>query len=400
MSRLVQGDVGSGKTMVAAACLWLAAKNGMQGALMAPTELLARQHYESLQPLMEQCGISCALLTGSTPKKQRETMLEKLGQGEISVLIGTHALIENNVVFCRPALTITDEQHRFGVQQRQLLWDKGADTHSLVMSATPIPRTLALMLYGDLQVSVLDELPPGRKRVETYAVPPSYRPRLDAFIQKQVQEGGQVYIVCPLIETEEGEVERQSAVAYAKALQQRVPQVSIGLMHGKLKSREKEQVMEDFVQGKIQVLVSTTVIEVGVNVPRASLMIVEDADRFGLSQLHQLRGRVGRGDRQSYCVLVSASKSAKTQERLRVMTQCHDGFRIAEADLKLRGPGDFFGDRQHGLPEFKIADLSQDVSLLQNAQQAAQQVLRQDPDLSSHPLLLEKVKQLFHRAQQ
>ena len=400
MSRLVQGDVGSGKTMVAAACLWLAAKNGMQGALMAPTELLARQHYESLQPLMEQCGISCALLTGSTPKKQRETMLEKLSQGEISVLIGTHALIENNVVFCRPALTITDEQHRFGVRQRQLLWDKGADTHSLVMSATPIPRTLALMLYGDLQVSVLDELPPGRKRVETYAVPPSYRPRLDAFIQKQVQEGGQVYIVCPLIETEEGEDERQSAVAYAKALEQRVPQVSIGLMHGKLKSREKEQVMEDFVQGKIQVLVSTTVIEVGVNVPRASLMIVEDADRFGLSQLHQLRGRVGRGDRQSYCVLVSASKSAKTQERLRVMTKCHDGFRIAEADLKLRGPGDFFGDRQHGLPEFRIADLSQDVSLLQNAQQAAQQVLRQDPDLSSHPLLLEKVKQLFHRAQQ
>ena len=400
MNRLVQGDVGSGKTMVAAACLWLAAKNGMQGALMAPTELLARQHYESLLPLMEQCGISCALLTGSTPKKQREKTLEKLRQGEISILIGTHALIESNVVFRRPALTITDEQHRFGVQQRQLLWDKGGDTHSLVMSATPIPRTLALMLYGDLQVSVLDELPPGRKQVETYAVPPSYRPRLDAFIQKQVQQGGQVYIVCPLIETEKGEDERQSAVAYAEALRQRLPTLSIGLMHGKLKSREKEQVMEDFAQGKIQVLVSTTVIEVGVNVPRASLMVVEDADRFGLSQLHQLRGRVGRGERQSYCVLVSASKNAKTVERLRVMTKCHDGFRIAEADLKLRGPGDFFGDRQHGLPEFKIADLSQDVSLLQNAQQAAQDLLHQDPDLSRHPLLLEKIRQLFHRCQQ
>ncbi len=398
MNRLIQGDVGSGKTMVAAACLWLAAKNQAQGALMAPTELLARQHYQALAPLLERCGVRCGLLTGSTGKKQKALLQAQLETGQLDVLIGTHALIQQDVQFARPGLTITDEQHRFGVAQRQALTDKGEQVHSLVMSATPIPRTLALMLYGDLQVSILDELPPGRKAVPTYAVDRSYRPRLDRFIQKQIGLGGQVYIVCPLIEGDEEE--RQSAVQYAQDLSRRLPGLRIGLLHGRLKPKEKEQVMAQFAAGQLDVLVSTTVIEVGVNVPSASLMIVEDAERFGLSQLHQLRGRVGRGQLQSYCVLVSDNQNEKTRRRLQVMTQCSDGFQIAEEDLKLRGPGDFFGDRQHGLPEFKIADLSTDVQLLQQARQAAQQVLAQDPDLEQHPLLREKIQRLFQRTRQ
>lgn len=401
MNRLVQGDVGSGKTMVAAACLWLAAKNNRQAALMAPTELLATQHYESLAPLLERCGIPCGLLTGSTTKKQRQALCAALAEGALPVVIGTHALLEDSVQFARPCLTITDEQHRFGVRQRQILAGKAEHIHTLVMSATPIPRTLALMLYGDMTVSVIDELPPGRKAVATYAVDSGYRPRLDAFIQKQVALGGQVYIVCPLIDTGEEEAdERKSAVEYARQLQQRMPALRIGLMHGRLRAAEKDRAMAAFAAGQLDVLVSTTVIEVGVNVPRASLMIVEDADRFGLSQLHQLRGRVGRGTLQSYCVLVSDNKSEKTQRRLQVMTQCGDGFRIAEEDLKLRGPGDFFGDRQHGLPAFKIADLSTDVLLLQEAQQAAQTVLAQDPGLHQHPQLRQKVEQLFQRSRQ
>lgn len=400
MNRLIQGDVGSGKTMAAAACLWLAAKNRTQGALMAPTELLARQHYQALDPLFRQCGVRCGLLTGATTKKQKALLQQALEAGELDALIGTHALIQQDVTFARPALTIADEQHRFGVAQRRTLTDKGERVHSLVMSATPIPRTLALMLYGDLQVSVIDELPPGRKPVPTYAVNRSYRPRLDAFIQKQIDSGGQVYIVCPLIEGEAGEDERQSAVTYAQNLAQRLPRLRVGLLHGRMKPREKDDVMAQFAQGEIDVLVSTTVIEVGVNVPRASLMIVEDAERFGLSQLHQLRGRVGRGELQSYCVLVSDNQSEKTRRRLQVMTQCSDGFRIAEEDLKLRGPGDFFGDRQHGLPEFRIADLSADVTLLQQARQAAEELLEKDPSLEHNPLLLEKIRLLFQRARQ
>lgn len=401
MNRLVQGDVGSGKTMVAAACLWLAAKNGMQAALMAPTELLATQHYEALAPLLARCGFACGLLTGSTRKKPRQALCDGLSTGALPIVIGTHALLEDSVQFDRPCLTITDEQHRFGVRQRQILAGKAQHIHTLVMSATPIPRTLALMLYGDMTVSVIDELPPGRKAVATYAVNSSYRARLDTFIQKQVSLGGQAYIVCPLIETGEGEAdERKSAVEYARQLQGRMPALRIGLMHGRLRAAEKDRVMASFAAGELDVLVSTTVIEVGVNVPRASLMIVEDADRFGLSQLHQLRGRVGRGALQSYCVLVSDNQSEKTKQRLQVMTQCSDGFRIAEEDLKLRGPGDFFGDRQHGLPQFKIADLSTDVLLLQEAQQAAQALLAQDPGLHQHPLLRQKVEQLFARAAQ
>ncbi len=400
MNRLIQGDVGSGKTMAAAACLWLAAKNRTQGAMMAPTELLARQHYQALEPLFQQCGVRCGLLTGSTSKKQKALIQQALAAGELDVLVGTHALIQQDVAFARPALTIADEQHRFGVAQRRTLTDKGERVHSLVMSATPIPRTLALMLYGDLQVSVIDEAPPGRKPTPTYAVNRSYRPRLDAFIQKQIDLGGQAYIVCPLIEGEAGEDERQSAAVYAQDLARRLPRLRVGLLHGRMKAREKEEVMAQFVEGQIDVLVSTTVIEVGVNVPRASLMVVEDAERFGLSQLHQLRGRVGRGEMQSYCVLVSDNQSEKTRRRLQVMTQCSDGFRIAEEDLKLRGPGDFFGDRQHGLPEFRIADLSADAGLLQQARQAAEELLDQDPTLEHNPLLLEKIRRLFQRARQ
>ena len=401
MNRLIQGDVGSGKTLVAAACLWLAAKNDKQAALMAPTELLAVQHHQSLAPLLEQCGFSCGLLTGSTPKKQRQTLCDALAAGALPLVVGTHALLEQQVQFDRLALTITDEQHRFGVRQRQILAGKADQVHTLVMSATPIPRTLALLLYGDMAVSILDELPPGRKPVPTYAVDSRYRARLDAFLLKQVAAGGQAYIVCPLIETEEGAAdERQSAVTYAQKLQQRLPQLRIGLMHGRLKAGEKDRVMASFAQGELDVLVSTTVIEVGVNVPRATLMIVEDADRFGLSQLHQLRGRVGRGTLQSYCVLVSDSQNEKTRRRLQVMTQCSDGFRIAEEDLKLRGPGDFFGDRQHGLPQFKVADLSNDIELLQEAQQAAKDLLAQDPGLLQHAPLRQRVEQLFARAQQ
>lgn len=399
MHRLVQGDVGSGKTMVAFACLWLAAKNGKQGVLMAPTELLATQHFESAEPLFRKAGFRVALLTGSTPKAARKQLLQELAAGAVDLMIGTHALLEDAVAFSQPALAVTDEQHRFGVRQRKLLTEKTQGLHSLVMSATPIPRTLALMLYGDLSLSVIDELPPGRKQVPTYAVDESYRPRLHAFIEKQVALGGQVYIVCPLIEpTEDAPAdERKSAAVYAETLKKALPALKIGLLHGRMKSAEKDRVMAQFSAGEIEVLVSTTVIEVGVNVPRATLMIVEDADRFGLSQLHQLRGRVGRGEKQAYCILVSSLQKESTRQRLAVMTQTNDGFRIAEEDLKLRGPGDFFGDRQHGLPEFKMADLAADTVLLQQARDAASALLAADPQLDAHPQIREKVHQLFER---
>ncbi len=399
MNRLCQGDVGSGKTMVAAACVYFAVKNGWQAALMAPTEILARQHYHNLASLFEMLHLRCALLTGSTPARQRRQLLQQLSAGEIDLCIGTHALLTEDVQYQRLGLVITDEQHRFGVDQRAALSAKAENPHMLVLSATPIPRTLALMIYGDLDVSVIDELPPGRQKVDTFAVDESYRPRLNAFIRKQVKEGRQVYIVCSMVqENDEMPDERKAVTAYAAQLQKEVfPELRISLLHGKMKPREKEAVMEAFAGGESDILVSTTVIEVGVDIPNATLMVVENAERFGLSQLHQLRGRVGRGGAKSYCVLLSDHPSDESRQRLKVLTQTNDGFKISEEDLRLRGPGDFFGQRQHGLPALKIADLSCDMRLLKEAQQAAEDLLAGDPELTepAHQPLRQRISQLF-----
>lgn len=399
MNRLCQGDVGSGKTMVAAGCIWFAAQNGWQSALMAPTEILAQQHYETLAPLFARFSLRCALLTGSTRAKERREILTGLASGEIDLCIGTHALLTEDVQYHKLGLVITDEQHRFGVNQRASLSAKAENPHMLVLSATPIPRTLALIIYGDLDVSVIDELPPGRQKVDTFAVGESYRQRIQAFIRKQVQEGHQVFIVCPLVGEEDTiPDERKAVTAYARQLQEQVfPDLRISLLHGKMKPREKESVMSAFAAGESDILVSTTVIEVGVDVPNANTMVVENAERFGLSQLHQLRGRVGRGSAKSYCILLSEGGSEETRQRLRVLTQTNDGFKISEEDLRLRGPGDFFGQRQHGLPATKIADLSCDMRLLDEAQTAAHQLLQKDPQLSApeHSALQARIHQLF-----
>lgn len=383
MNRLCQGDVGSGKTMVAAGCVWFAARSGWQSALMAPTEILARQHYENLAPLFEKFGLRCALLTGSTKARERRDILENLALGSIDLCIGTHALLTEDVSYARLGLVITDEQHRFGVNQRAALGQKAENPHMLVLSATPIPRTLALIIYGDLDVSVMNELPPGRQKVDTFAVDESYRQRINKFIRKQVEAGHQVFIVCPLVGQEDQlPDERKAAAAYAKTLRETVfPDLRVCLLHGKMKPKEKEKVMEDFAAGNGDILVATTVVEVGVDVPNATCMVVENAERFGLSQLHQLRGRVGRGQAKSYCILLSEHPSEETKRRLKVMTQTNDGFEISREDLALRGPGDFFGQRQHGLPALKIADLSCDMALLDEAQQAAKAWMAQDPEL-------------------
>ena len=397
MNRLVQGDVGSGKTMVAAAALYCAARNGLQGALMAPTEILAEQHYRGLGPLLEGLGVRCALLTAATPTRQRRSILEQLAAGEIQAVMGTHALISGDVAYHNLGLVVTDEQHRFGVAQRAALSAKGENPHLLVMSATPIPRTLALIIYGDLDVSVIDELPPGRQRVDTFAVDSSYRRRIYAFIRKLIQEGRQAYVICPMVEQSDTvSDDRRAVTEYARALQERVfPDLRVGYVHGKMKPREKDAVMAAFSAGETDILVSTTVVEVGVDVPNAAVMLIENAERFGLSQLHQLRGRVGRGKHKSYCILLSDNQNPETRERLKVMTTTSDGFRIAEEDLRLRGPGDFFGQRQHGLPALKIADLSCDMALLKEAQQAAADLLERDPELSSCPLTQRRVEELF-----
>ena len=401
MNRLCQGDVGSGKTMVAAACVWFAAQSGWQSALMAPTEILARQHYENLAPLFARFGLPCALLTGSTPARERRAILAGLQSGDITLCIGTHALLTADVQYARLGLVITDEQHRFGVEQRSALSHKGAAPHTLVLSATPIPRTLALIIYGDLDVSVIDELPPGRQTVETFALGEKYRARLNGFIRKQVQAGHQVFIVCPLVGEDDAlPDERKAVTAYAKALQEDTfPELRIAVLHGRMKPKEKEKIMAAFAAGESDILVSTTVVEVGVDVPNATLMVVENADRFGLSQLHQLRGRVGRGQAKSYCVLLSDVQNDDTKRRLKALTQTSDGFRIAEEDLKLRGPGDFFGSRQHGLPTLKAADLSCDMPLLAEARDAAQQLLAGDPLLTrpEHAVLRRRVQALFRQ---
>ena len=397
MNRLVQGDVGSGKTMVAAAAIYMAAKTGLQCALMTPTEILAEQHYRSLAPLLEPLGIPCALLTASTMAKERRALNERLRSGELSLVIGTHALLSPDVQYQNLGLVVTDEQHRFGVNQRAALSAKGDDPHLLVMSATPIPRTLALMIYGDLDVSILNELPPGRQKIDTFAVPSSYHERIYAFLRKLVAEGRQAYIVCPMVaENDELPDERKAVTAYAETLQKEVfPDLRIAPIHGKMKPKEKDAVMRAFAAHEIDVLVSTTVIEVGVDVPNAALMLIENAECFGLSQLHQLRGRVGRGRHKSYCVLVSDNKGEENKQRLKVMSSTSDGFAIAEEDLKLRGPGDFFGSRQHGLPSLRVADLSCDLSLLHETQSAAEQLLAADPALKKHPLLKARVELLF-----
>ena len=375
MSRLVQGDVGSGKTMVAAAAAYCAVRNGKQVALMAPTEILAKQHYDRLSPLFEPLGIRVALLTGSQKIREKKDTRQALSEGEADLVIGTHALLSDTTVFHDLGLVIADEQHRFGVAQRAKLLSKGDLPHLLIMSATPIPRTLALILYGDLDVSVIDELPPGREPVDTFLVDERYRIRLNGFIRKQAEEGHQTFIVCPAIE--ESEVESlKAAEMWAQTLKDKVfPNLRVALLHGRMKGAEKDTVMEAFASGVYDILVSTTVIEVGVDVPNATLMVVENADRFGLSQLHQLRGRIGRGGAKSYCILVSDNQNAETRQRLKALCATTDGFKIAQEDLQLRGPGDFFGARQHGLPAFRIGNLATDMSVLKQAQEAAAQAI-------------------------
>lgn len=382
MNRLIQGDVGSGKTLVAAALIWLAAGSGLQSAFMAPTELLAEQHFATLSGFLAPFGLKVVKLTGSMGAKAKRETLAALASGEAALAVGTHALISEGVEFRRLGLVVTDEQHRFGVAQRSALAGKGERAHVLVMSATPIPRTLALIIYGDLDVSLIDELPPGRQRVDTFAVTSSYRRRLNAFIAKLVGEGRQVFVVCPAIEADsEVPMDLVSAEEHTLELRAALPGLRIECIHGRMKAKPRDEIMSRFAAGEVDVLVSTTVIEVGVDVPNAALMIIENAERFGLSQLHQLRGRVGRGRHKSYCVLVSDAKGADARERLAALTHIHDGFKIAEEDLRLRGPGDFFGARQHGLPELHIADLGADMDVLKTAQAAAQALLAEDPTL-------------------
>ena len=401
MNRLVQGDVGSGKTMVAAAAIFCAARNGKQSALMAPTEILAEQHFASLEKLFAPLGIRAALLTGSMTVKQKRLVREALARGEIDVAVGTHALLTDATQFCSLGLVIADEQHRFGVGQRSKLSAKGEDPHLLVMSATPIPRTLALLMYGDLDVSILDELPPGREAVETFLVGESYRPRINAFIRKQVEEGHQCFVVCPAVE-ENQELGVKAATAWAETLQQTVfPDLRIALLHGQMKGAEKEAAMAAFARGEADVMVATTVIEVGVDVPNATLMVIEDADRFGLSQLHQLRGRVGRGRAKSYCILTTHNRNPETVQRLKALCKTTDGFKIAEEDLNLRGPGDFFGSRQSGLPAFRVADLSFDLGTLKDAQAASAEWIDNSgtSDAPEAAALRQRIGELFQRAE-
>ena len=395
MNRLVQGDVGSGKTVVAAALCALAAQNGWQAAFMAPTEILAAQHAETLTPMLDKLGLRCTLLTGSMTAAQKRNALAAIESGSADVVVGTHALIQQSVVFHRLGAVIADEQHRFGVAQRAALSAKGETPHVLVMSATPIPRTLALIMYGDLDVSILDETPPGRSPVETYAVGENMRRRITAFIEKQLVAGGQVYVVCPLVEDGEGDSSLKSAEQHAKDIQAQLPHRRVAVLHGRMKNAEKDAVMRDFAAHKYDILVATTVIEVGVDVPNANLMVVEDADRFGLSQLHQLRGRVGRGTRQSYCVFFGADKGSTARERLKILCKMNDGFEIARADLSQRGPGDFFGRRQHGLPALHVADIAADLALMQSAREEAEAILAADPTLSGYPLLKDRVHRMF-----
>jgi len=382
-NRLIQGDVGSGKTAVAMCAIYMAlfADPTYQTAVMSPTEVLAVQHYTTFAPFFERLGIEVVLLTGKMRKPERDEALAKIADGTARVIIGTHALIQAKVDFACLALVITDEQHRFGVRQRLALSAKGTSPHTIVMSATPIPRTLALILYGDMDISIIDTMPPGRKPIKTYSVEDSYRERIYKFIEKLVDEVQQAYVICPTIE--EGESGSAAVMEYSQTLREVLPNLRIAHLHGKMAQPDKNETMQAFADGDIDVLVSTTVVEVGVNVPRATVMVIEDAERFGLSQLHQLRGRVGRGDKQSYCILVSSSKGDVFKQRAAAITSTNDGFELSRLDLELRGPGDFFGTMQHGLPELLIANLYEDIPVLEQAQEAARRIIDTDPQLQS-----------------
>lgn len=398
MNRLLQGDVGSGKTAVGTGIIYTVIRNGYQAALMAPTEILAAQHFESISKMLDGTGIGIALLTGSVRAKEKRAIKSNLMDGKIDLLIGTHAIIQNDVEFHNLGLVITDEQHRFGVKQRASLTNKGLGIHTLVMSATPIPRTLGLILYGDLDISVLDELPPGRQEIRTDVVDSRYHERIYKFIRDAADRGEQAYIICPLVDESEAGTNIKSAQQLALELSETAFKGYIlGLLHGKMKASEKDKVMKAFSDGDIQILVATTVVEVGVDVPGATIMVIENAERFGLSQLHQLRGRIGRGSKRSYCILVSDNSSETTRNRLMTMKKYSDGFKIADEDLKARGPGDFFGERQHGLPKLKIADMLEDIEILRLAQDCAKDILKEDfnLDLPKNEQLCQSITKMF-----
>lgn len=397
MNRLLQGDVGSGKTAVSIIASYKVVKSGYQVAIMAPTAILATQHLESFKQMLEQFDIRCELLISSITKKKKEEILERLKNGDIDILIGTHAILEDNVEFKNLGLVVTDEQHRFGVKQRTKIIEKGQNPDVLVMTATPIPRTLALILYGDLDISIIDELPPNRKKVDTFAVKKNMEERVNNFVKKQINEGRQAYIVCPLVEENE-EMDLKSVEELTKKYKEETfSEYKVEYLHGKMKAKEKDAIMEKFKNGEIDILISTTVIEVGVNVPNASIMVVENAERFGLAQLHQLRGRVGRGEYQSYCILKYEGNGKVVQERMKIMTSTNDGFIISEKDLELRGSGEFFGTKQHGLPEFKIANLFEDIEMLKMVQSLAIRIIEKDEKLEKpeNKLLNKMVEKKF-----
>lgn len=403
MNRLLQGDVGSGKTLIAAALAWCVSSCGYSTAFMAPTEILASQHFKSLSDIYYGTGMRLRLLTGSTPASERRKIREELKAGAVDIIIGTHALFSEDIEYSNLALTVTDEQHRFGVNQRASLINKNLHSHTLVMSATPIPRSMALIIYGDLDISILDEMPPGRQKVETRLIDDTYRDRLNGYIRKTVEDGHQIFVVCPKIEDDpdcELESDLKSAQEHCESLRAFFPDLSIECIHGRLKSDEKDRIMSDFFGGRINVLVATTVIEVGVDVPNATLMIIENAERFGLSQLHQLRGRVGRGSSQSWCILVSDAKGDASLSRLKALCKTADGFKIAEEDLKQRGPGEFFGNRQHGLPEIKCPSAFTDISIISSAKDAAAKLLSRDPEMlmTEHSAIKERIQSVISSA--
>ena len=397
MNRLLQGDVGSGKTVVAMCAAYKAVKSGYQAAIMAPTAILATQHLESFKNILEKLHIRCELLVSGITKKKKEDILKRLRNGEIDILIGTHAIIEENVVFNNLGLVVTDEQHRFGVKQRTKIAEKGNNPDVLVMTATPIPRTLALILYGDLDISIIDELPPNRKQIETFAVGKNMTDRVNSFIKKQIDEGRQAYVVCPLVEENEEMDLKSVEKLYETYSKEIFPQYKVEYIHGKMRPKDKDSIMERFKNKEIDILISTTVIEVGVDVPNSNIMVIENAERFGLAALHQLRGRVGRGEYQSYCILKFEGKSENVRKRMKVMCETNDGFVISEKDLELRGAGDFFGTMQHGLPEFKIANLFEDIETLKMVQSVAIKILSDDPKLEKdeNKLLKELIKEKF-----
>ena len=397
MNRLLQGDVGSGKTVIAMCAAYKAVKSGYQAAIMAPTAILATQHLENFQKMLANTGIRVELLISGITKKKKEDILQRLANGEIDILIGTHAIIEDNVVFSKLGLVVTDEQHRFGVKQRTRIVEKGQNPDVLVMTATPIPRTLALILYGDLDISIIDELPPNRKKVDTFAVSKKMEDRINNFIREQIKEGRQAYVVCPLVEENEEMDLKSVEKLYEKYKKEVFPDYRVEYIHGKMKQKEKDEIMTKFKAGGIDVLISTTVIEVGVDVPNANIMVIEDAERFGLAALHQLRGRVGRGEYKSYCILKYEGKGEVVRKRMKVMCETNDGFVISEKDLELRGSGDFFGTMQHGLPEFKIANLFEDMEILKSVQSVAIKIMSDDPKLEKekNKLLKDLIKDKF-----